>query len=404
MKFFKVATFEKALETVIKNLDLEAIGSEVISLEKAEGRRAFKEIKSTDRLPEYNRSTVDGYAVCAADTYGATDSVPSMLKILGKVDMGIVGAYEVSAGQAVYVPTGGAVPDGADAMVMIENTELFGESVAVYKPAAVRDNIISVGDDIEVGDIVLSKGERISALKCGLMAALGIDRIEVYKAVKVAIISTGDEIVGISDKTQIGQIRDTNTTLNRMLCAENGFAIVSEVRIHDGFDLLNEAVTDAVKIADIVLVSGGSSIGAQDFTEQVLEKEGDILIHGIALKPGKPTLIAKINNKLVFGLPGHPMACLLTLKLIVIGAINIMYGDKEDKFIFADTTVNFPSSSGRLTVQPVSLRFAEEGVLATPLFYKSGLVSVLADADGYTLIPSEQEGIYKGQKIKVYLL
>ncbi len=404
MKFFKVAPFETAQKTVIDNFDLDGLTSEVVSLEKAVGRRAYKDILSPESLPEYNRSTVDGYAVCAANTYGATDSVPSMLTVLGKVEMGVVGAYKVAAGQAVYVPTGGEVPQGADAMVMIENTELFGDNVAIYKPAAVRDNVISVGDDIEAGERILKKGERITPLKSGLLAALGITRIEVYRPITVAIISTGDEIVGVDEKTQKGQIRDTNTTINRALCTEGGFEIACETRIKDGFELLDDALTAAATAADIVLISGGSSIGARDFTEQVLEKEGEILIHGIALKPGKPTLIARVRDKLVFGLPGHPMACLLTLKLLVIGSVNKLFGEKEDKFLFAETSINFPSSPGRLTVQPVSLSYEENKVTATPLFYKSGLVSVLADADGYTLIPSEQEGIYKGQKIKIYLL
>lgn len=380
------------------------MGVERVPLGEAIGRRASTDIVSTEALPEYVRSTVDGYAVKAANTYGATDSVPSMLNLRGKVEMGVVDGRKIAAGEAIYVPTGGAVPEGADAMVMLEHTEVFLHNLAVYKPASVGDNLIRIGDDVAVGDVVIERGQRVTPMKAGLLAALGFAEIEAFKPLKVAVISTGDEIVTIDGKTQIGQIRDTNTTINSALCRDSGFEVVSEVRIGDGFGLLDAAVKSAVSVADVVLVSGGSSIGTRDFTEQVLESQGKILVHGIALKPGKPTLIADVCGKAVCGLPGHPMACLLTLKLLVIGAVTELFGDGEAPFVFAETTINFPSSPGRLTVQPVTLEYKENGVLATPLFYKSGMVSALAKADGYALIPSEAEGVTNGQRLKIYLL
>lgn len=404
MKFFKVASFDEAKKTITENFDIKQIKSQYLPLDLAVGYRVFSDIKSSETVPEFNRSTVDGYAVKASNTYGATDSVPSMLKVLGSVEMGIVGKFNISLGESVYVPTGGEVPNGADAMVMIEYTEVFGDNIAVYKPVVVADNIIKIGDDIEKGDIILKRGETLTPLKAGVLASLGISKVEVFKKIKVAIISTGDEIVGVDEKTQIGQIRDSNSTINSALCEENNFEVVSIVRIKDDFDILDRAVLNAVDVADIVLISGGSSIGCRDFTEQVLEKEGEILIHGIAIKPGKPTLISKVLDKLVFGLPGHPMACLLTLKLLVLKTLNEAFSKQEERFVFAVTDINFPSAPGRLTIQPVSLKFSDDKIIATPLFYKSGLVSVLADADGYILIPENQEGVYKGQSIKVYLL
>lgn len=403
MDFFKVASFEKAKSIIKENLDINT-GIEILSLANAISRRTAEDIISTESVPDYDRSTVDGYAVRASNTYGATDSVPAMLKMLGKTEMGVVGKFSVHSGETVYVPTGGAVPEGADAMVMLEYTELFGDSVAIYKPVSVAENVIKIGDDIEAGDVIIRAGGVITPLKSGVLAALGFETVKTYKPIRVAIISTGDEIVGIGEKTRIGQIRDTNTVINSALCSENGFDVVSKVMIKDGYSLLDNAVKEAVKSADIVLISGGSSIGAMDYTEQVLSDEGEILVHGIALKPGKPTIAAKVKGKLVFGLPGHPMACLLTLKLLVIGAINELYGDGEAKYLIANTTINFPSSPGRLTVQPVVLDFTEEGVFATPMFYKSGQVSILAEAAGYVLIGQNEEGVYRGQKVKVYLL
>lgn len=406
MEFFKVKSFAEA-ENIIRT-ELNSIKQEVetVSVRDACGRRAARDVFSKVNLPEYNRSTVDGYAVKAVNTYGASESVPSMLKVLGKVTMGKVGEYKLTAGETVFVPTGGAIPDGADAMVMLEYTGTFGDEVAIYKPAAVRDNIMCIGEDVAVGAQILRRGQTIQPLKIGVFAALGEAEIEVFKPLKIAVISTGDELVDVDAKTQIGQIIDVNTLINIELCKNNGFQVVLADRVKDGFELLNDAVERALSVADIVLVSGGSSIGARDFTEQVFSTCGDILAHGIALKPGKPTLIAKsCDGKLMFGLPGHPMACLLVLKLLVINSINTALGEgAEAPFVYAATTTNFPSSPGRLTVQPVSIEYGVNGIAASPLFYKSGFVGVLDKADGYILIPENAEGVTKGESVKVFLL
>lgn len=404
MDFFKVADFDSAKSVVRECVDFAARGAEVLPLERAIGARAACDVRATESLPEYNRSTVDGYAVRAANTYGATDSIPSLLKLVGRVDMGVVGSLSLHSGETAYVPTGGAVPDGADAVVMLEHTAEFDESLAVYKPASVGENVIRAGDDVESGDLLLHRGEVVTPQKAGLLAALGQSVVSTVKPLRVAVISTGDEIVSIDGKTQVGQIRDTNTTINAALCKQAGLNVVSSELVKDGFEPLKNALSRALEAADIVLVSGGSSIGTRDYTEQVLEDAGEILVHGIALKPGKPTLIARANGKLVLGLPGHPMACLLTLKLLLLDTLGEQAGDASAPFVFARTTINFPSSPGRLTVQPVSLEFCEDGVAATPLFYKSGLVSILAEADGYALIPAVAEGVARGERIKVFLL
>lgn len=403
MDFFKVSTFEYAKQTIADLFSIDKLPSELVTLDSAVGRRAAADIISNEDSPDYNRSVVDGYAVKAFNTYGATDSVPAMLKVVGRVTMGVVGGVAVGAGEAVYVPTGGAVPEGADAMVMIEDVELFGDDIAVYKPATVFSGMIRIGDDIKKGERLINRGDVITPLACGMLAAVGIDKLECYRKPRVAIISSGDEIVAVADKHSVGEIRDVNATVCATMCEENGFQVTSICRVKDDFDELEHAVFRGVDESDIVIISGGSSIGAKDYTERVIEKNGDILIHGIALKPGKPTIIGKIGEKAVFGLPGHPMACLLCLKLLVIDAISGVF-DKEERFIYAKASINFPSSPGRLTVQPVELQFNADDTIATPVFYKSGLVSVLARANGYILIPINQEGIQKGERVKVYLL
>lgn len=404
MDFFKVTTFENAEKVIGDILSQRKVRIEEKPLYDAVGYRVAEDVFSAEDLPDFNRSTVDGYAVKAANAYGASDSVPTLLKNVGQGEMGVMPQLTIRSGEVFYVPTGGAVPKGADAVIMIEHTEIFGDNIAVYKPVAVKENVISVGDDVKTGEKILSKGEKITAENVGVLAALGKYLIKVFSPLTVAIISTGDEIVEVDAKKKQGEIRDTNTVLEKALCEENGLRVVRTARIKDGFELLDSEVTAAREVADIILISGGSSIGSRDFTERVLEKQGEIAVHGIAIKPGKPTLVANLGNTLAVGLPGHPMACLLVLKLLVIGAVERTFCDEDAPFVYARTTINFPSQPGRLTVQPVSLTYGIDGITATPLFYKSGLISVIAKADGYVLIPCDTEGIGKNQSVKAYLL
>lgn len=404
MQFFKVESYENASESIRRSFDVNKLSTPLISLYEAVGYYVACDIFAKENLPDYNRSTVDGYAVKAANTYGASDSIPTLLRLTGKVEMGKIPQFEINDGETAYVPTGGAIPNGADAMVMLEHTEPFDDDIAVYRPSVVGENIIKTADDVSSGERLMKKGELLTPLKAGVLAAAGISDIKVYEKIKVAIISTGDEIVAIDQKKKPGEIRDTNTILEKALLEQNGFRICSTAKIKDGFELLFDAVNEAKKKADIILISGGSSVGTRDFTEKVLEKQGKIIVRGIAVKPGKPTIAAIIDGKPAIGLPGHPMACLLVLKLLVIDNILGLFENRRLPFVTAATTVNFPSSPGRLTIQPVSLDYTDNGITATPIFYKSGLVSVMAKADGYALISSKQEGIAKNTPIKVFLL
>ena len=404
MQFFHVDTLDDASAIVRANFDLAALGYEELPLELAVGRYSYADIVSSENLPDYNRSTVDGYAVYAPNTYGASDSIPTLLNYKGKVSMGEVNDNELGLADTLYVPTGGAVPRGANAMVMIEHTERMSENIAIYRPATVGENIIAIGDDVQAGEVILHKGERITPLKAGLLAALGISKVKIYNRIKVAIISTGDELVAVGDKTRVGEIRDTNTILTESLLGASIFQVTSSKLLADDYELLYNEVHVASNEADLVLISGGSSIGAKDYTEKVLESLGTILVHGIAIKPGKPTIVANIQGKLAIGLPGHPMACALVLKLLVIDNICSLFEPNRTPFVYANTSINFPSSAGRLTIQPVKLEYLPTNIVATPIFYKSGLVSSLATADGYVLIPHEKEGLAKNASVKVYLL
>lgn len=399
MKFFKVSEPDEVGRIISEILPFR--GTEILPLGEASGRISAKNLYSPENLPEYDRSTVDGYAVAAKDVYGASESVPSLLKIIGGVKMGEADEFKIKRGETVRVPTGGEVPEGADCVVPLEYcAETKGEA-AVYRPAVVGENVIRIGEDMAKGAKILSEGGRVTVSAIGLLAALGFAEIEVYKRRKIAVVSTGDEITDIAAKKRKGEIRDVNTHVIRALCEENNCDITYAARVRDDFRLLDGIVAEALKSAEIILVSGGSSVGSRDFTERVFSNRGKILVHGVAVKPGKPTIIAEApDGKMLVGLPGNPTACLFVLKLLILPAVS---GADADPFVFAKTSANFPSSPGRTTVQPVSVEFGEEEAYASPVFCKSGYVGASVRADGYVLIPKNAEGVGMGERVKVYL-
>lgn len=402
MNFFKVVSFKEAKDEVKKLIAIPR--TETLPLDRALFRRSAKTLYSPEELPSYNRSTVDGYAVCAKSVYGASESVPAMLKLGGSVRMGEKPDFQLKEGEAVYVPTGGALPEGADAVIMLEHTEKFGDEIAIFRPVSVRDNVVRIGDDCGAGSVLVNKFKKITPLNVGLLAALGISELEVLKPLAFAIVSTGDEIIEITRKPQNCEMRDVNTHLTRALCESYGYRVIYERLARDCESELECAIREASKIADVILVSGGSSVGAKDYTERVFEKLGKLLIHGVAMKPGKPTLLANVNGKLAAGLPGHPLACLMTLKLLILDAVAETYGDAEPPFVYARAALNFPSSPGRTTIVPLALESGEKEAEATPLFTKSGLISVISRADAYAILPDNLEGVAKGDTIKAYLL
>lgn len=404
MNFFKVKTLDEAKQIVISNLPQNILTGDFVHIENALSSVAVEDIIACEQLPLYNRSTVDGYAVLAQDIYGASESVPSILKVCGKVKMGEAPTQKLEKNCAIAIATGAVVPDGANAVIMIEHTEMLNGEIAVYQPAAVHENIIMRGEDIGKGDIVATSGEKLSPLKLGILAGLGVQKIKTFSAPKIAIISTGDELVGIEDIAQNGKIRDINSTIIASLSRNSGFEVVKQMRVKDDKNAILTAVQNGVEVADIVLISGGSSVGARDFTEAVLSELGEVLVHGIALKPGKPTMVAKVKNSLVFGLAGHPLAAALTFKVLVEDVIMSARGQAKKSLCIARTLSNFPSASGRTTVQPVALSESEEGIFAQPVFLKSAHIAQLAKADGYIILPDNCEGIKKGEQVKVFAL
>ncbi|MBR4451614.1 MAG: molybdopterin molybdotransferase MoeA [Clostridia bacterium] len=374
--------------------------TETVNIRDAVGRILACDTVSAENIPSFDRSTVDGYAVNAADTFGAGASIPAQLEITGEILMGESADFDLARGQCVKISTGGMLPAGADAAVMVEHTDFAGGLCLVYKPVAPGENITKKGDDISAGETALKKGTLIRPSQIGVLAALGITEIEVYKKPVIAVISTGDEIVREDPKP--GQIRDINTFLLSAAIKESGCEAIEYGVVTDKREDIENAVKECVKKADAVIISGGSSAGARDMTVDIIDTLGEAYFHGIAMKPGKPTIFGIISGKPVFGLPGHPLAAYFVFRLIVAEFIrDLMNMPPEKPSGRAALAENIPSNHGREEFLCVKMNENNEIV---PLHTKSGIISVLSEAGGFIKIPRNTEGINKGTVMEIYSL
>jgi len=407
MKLLKVDTSEE----VRKKIDLSFANPwdkyDHVHLEQALGRIAYEDVFSPIELPEFSRSVVDGYAVIASDTYGAGESMPVFLDVTGHVEMGKKPLGRVTKGTAIYTPTGAMIPDGADAVVMIEDAEVLDENtIAVYTSVAPGHGIIKKGDDVSLGQKVLSKGSKISPRDIGVLAALGIGYIKVFKKIRVSVISTGDEIVDSFGGVREGEIRDINTHLLSAMVEESGGSVNLRMLVKDDFNDLRNAILKALEESEIVLLSGGSSVGAKDMTRKAIESidRGEVFVHGVAIKPGKPTIIGKAGDKAIFGLPGHPSSAMVIYKVFVDYLIRKYYCLEEDIiYIEAICEENIHSAPGKETYQTVEI-VDDGGVYrAVPVYGKSAAITTVAKSRGYIKISENREGIKKGEKVRVDL-
>lgn len=395
-----VLTLSEAGERLARELT-KTLGEETVSLPDALHRVLFSDIISSEDVPAFTRSTVDGYAVCASDTFGCSESIPALLQLTGEVAMGQTAeGVSLAPGQCAYVPTGGALPAGADAMVMLEYAERFsGDTVAIEKPAAPGQHLIFAGDDVKSGACILKKGTRLMQKDVGVLAALGQTRLSVYRKPRVTVLSTGDELVATDETPDPGQIRDVNGPMLAAQCLGWGAEVRRPPIVRDEQNLLETALLSAAEDSDLILLSGGSSAGARDMAADTLARLGRLLFHGLAVKPGKPTLAGEINGVPVIGLPGHPVAAFLQCHLLVRPLINRMT-DTETVDLSGPATlsVNLPSNHGREEYVPVRL----SGETAVPVIGKSGLIGTLARADGYLRIPRDTEGLRQGETVTVF--
>ncbi len=378
---------------------------ETVFLSDSIGRTLFSAVTGTEYVPGFDRSTVDGYAVRASDTFGCSESIPTLLDRRGQVLMGESAEHELQAGCCLYVPTGGALPQGADAMVMIEHTEDYGDgTIGIVKAAAPGENIIYKGDDVRPGKTVLPAGRLIGAQDIGAMAAMGISEVRVCRKLKVAVISTGDELVEVSEIPKDGQVRDLNSPMLAAQIAQWGCLPICYGIIRDDAECLREVLKKAVGECDVVLMSGGSSVGIKDATSEVIESMGEILFHGIAMKPGKPTMLGKIEGKPVWGLAGHPVAAFFAAHIFVRPMLAQLMGREVKRYTMpARLTESVSANHGRAQYNGAHLIFRDGEWYADPIRSKSGLIAGLAASDGYFCIPRDKEGAAAGETVEVTL-
>lgn len=376
---------------------------ESVPLATALGRVLAARIEAVEYVPGFHRSTVDGYALRAADTFGCSDSLPALLTCIGAVEMGQIPSFSIAPGQCAAIPTGGALPPGADGVQMVEYSEDYCDgTVGILKSSAPGNNIIFKGDDVKPGDQILPAGRRLQPQDVGALAALGVTEVPVRPRVRVGVLSTGDEIVPPEQAPGPGQVRDVNAALLGAVLTQAGGQVLQYGIFPDKPARLQAAVALALEENDLVILSGGSSAGEKDAAAPVFSALGELLFHGIAMKPGKPTLLARAGNKPLVGLPGHPVAALLAAHLFVCPLIARLEGRillrRPLKAILTETV---GANHGRAQYNGVFLTERDGILLARPIRSKSGLITALAGADGYFCIPRDCEGFPAGTEIAV---
>lgn len=405
--FLQLKSVEQVLE-IIFNLPI--LESETVPLEKAASRRLAEDFFSPAALPGFRRSTMDGFAVQARDLFGATESNPALLKVKGTCEMGKIPAFTLAAGEAATILTGAPLPEGADAVIMIEHTrEAAPGYIEIMRPLAPGDNLIEADEDAAAGELLIPAGRLIRAQEIGIFAALGVSAVPVGKRPKVAIISTGDEIVPLDAELKPGQMRDVNSWTLSTLCAANGAEIHNMGIICDDPGLLTKTLGTAANIAQIVVVSGGSSAGMRDHTIAAIEAlpGAEIKVHGVAISPGKPFILGVSGNICLLGLPGHVSSALVTAHVFLAPLIQHLQGLRKptpSTWIEATLTRSVASAQGRRDYIRCRLEQVSEGYMAVPLLSSSAVLRGLVEADGLIVCPESAEGLAAGQKVKVHPL
>jgi molybdopterin molybdotransferase len=406
-EFFHVITADQMIQLLGR---FGRLNSELTALDEALHRIAAEDLISPEDLPEGPRSTVDGFAVRAEDTFGASDSIPAFLEVIASVAMGTMPGFKIGAGQAAQIPTGGFLPQGADAVVMVEYTNPAGDtSIEVTRPVTVKSNVLEQGEDARLGEPMLNAGKILRPQEIGFLAALGMTKVSVYRQPRVAILSSGDEVIPMDCKPELGQIRDANSHAISALVRDCGAKPIPFDIVPDNAEMLSEALDKALRQTDVVVLSGGSSVGARDLMVDVVSglPEVEILAHGVAIRPGKPTLLAGERGKAIVGLPGHPVSALIVAQVFLAPFLRYLQGDTLAKGplghrVQATLTTSVPSIIGLEEYIRVRIEeTAENTWFASPIFGKSGMLSTMVRATGIVRIPMNSEGIPKGTVVQI---
>ncbi len=401
--FRKLVTVDEA-KRIIMNFQIEP-KVERIPLERAVGRVVANDCYAPIDVPPFDRATMDGFAVKAEDTFEADEDSPVTLKIVGKVSPGELPKVEVEKGTAVEISTGAMMPKGANAVVMVEHTATRGEVVLIYKPAPPNANVASAGSDTMAGELLVRKGTLLTPREIGVLASVGYDSVEVFSKPKVGIISTGNEIIRPGERLEAGKIYDVNSYTLAASVTENGGEPVILGIARDDEKEIRSLIESGLKGVDILLISGGTSAGLGDMLYRILEDMGRVLVHGIAIKPGKPTVIAEIKGKPVFGLPGYPTSALIVFEVLVAPLIRRLsgLGERVRRVVMAEVPFRIASAMGRREFMPVNVVEGERGYVAYPFTEYSGAISTLAEADGFIEVPENRVFLEEGESVEIYL-
>ena len=408
--FRRLIAFDEAKRVINEQMKLEVLGDEEIPLLKAYNRVLRENVVSALDIPPFNRSTVDGYAVKAEDTFGAEENQPAKLALRGKVSVGELPQLYVGKSEAAEIVTGAPIPEGADAVVMVEDTDTQDAELHVFRAVTRDENVMKRGTDIKKGETVLKAGQVLGASEIGVLAALGLTKVEVFKVPVIGVLSTGAEVTELGKELPAGKIYDINAYSLSTAVRESGGIPVYLGVVPDDKEELRKTLEHALVSADMVITSGGVSVGPKDLTPQIVNSLGKpgVIISGIAVKPGKPTTIALVGKKPVFSLPGHPTSALLLFHLLARPVIQRMSGRSatEVKTVKALTATRMFSAKGRRTFVMVTLKRDKlNRFLAEPVATgASGAITTLAKADGFVEIPENQQFIDADEEITVALL
>jgi molybdopterin molybdotransferase len=398
-EFLKIMDSED-VQGIIKNMEIKP-KTEIVLLNNAYRRVLAEDVHAAIDLPPFNRVSRDGYAVTAEDTFRASEDNPVILKLIGAVGAGDKPDKKVEKGTCIEVGTGAPVPEGADAVVMVEFTENMDGNIHIRKSAAIGQWIASRGSDVSKGDFLLSSGTLLTHDKIGVLGAIGMGKVPVFKKPKVAVISTGNEIINYDERLEYGKVYDINSQTITNAVKSCGCTPEYSGIAKDDYDDIRTSIEQHLD-ADVIITSGGTSAGAGDILKLVLDDIGEIFVHGIAVKPGKPTIVGKINDKPIFGLPGYPAAALTVFHVLVAPFLRKMasVGRRKSDVLKLKLSRRYHSSRGRHQYVLVKI----ENDTAIPILKDSGAITAIAEADGYFEINKNVELVPEGTEIEVVLL
>jgi len=400
MSPFRLLVTHEEAERLLMSHVRQVERTEDVGLSDAVGRVLAQDVVAGEDVPPFDRAAMDGYAVVAQDTYGASTDSEVILRVIGAVHAGAPADLEVRQGHCVQIATGAPLPRGADAVVMVEYTERRDEGVAITRPVYPGANISRAGEDIHAGEVVLTEGSYLSPARVGVLAALGLTSVRVVARPQVVVIPTGHEIVSPGERLEAGQIYDVNSFTLEAILRQNGAAVRRHPIVEDDYDALRKAIQEAVD-ADLVVLTGGSSVGERDLMVEVLEDLGRVLFHGVQIKPGKPTLLAVVNDTPVLGMPGYPTSCLSNAYIFLVPAIRKMgrLPPRTPRVVTARMAKRYVSGSGRKQFLTVRV---EDG-LAHIVYRHSGAITSMSRADGYILLPVNLDVLEEGDQVQVTL-